>query len=187
VPRPAIFLDRDGVINENRASYVRSWADVALLPGALDALARLAGMPHAIVVITNQSAIGRGLVPEQTVREIHQRMQDAVASAGGRIDAFYCCPHHPDEGCACRKPNPGLLLQAAEELDLDLAASYLVGDAASDVEAAVRAGICPILVLTGRGQDQVPLLPEALRPACAIAPDLPAAVAWIADDLHRKS
>lgn len=175
----AVFLDRDGVINENQPDYVRSWAEVRFIPGALEALAHLAQAPFAVVVVTNQSAIGRGLMAEKVAAEINRRLQEVVTAHGGRIDAFYVCPHTPEEGCACRKPQPGLLLQAAEEQDLDLAASYLVGDALSDVQAARAAGVHPILVLTGRGRQQLPLLPANLRQGCTVVEDLSAAVDWI--------
>lgn len=148
---PAVFIDRDGVICYNRADYVKRWAEFAFLPGALDALARLAKSGFAIVVVTNQSAINRGRVALETVEEIHQRMAAAIEEAGGRIDAIYLCPHRPDEGCTCRKPLPGLLQRAASELGLDLSRSFLIGDALEDVQAALAAGCRPYLVLTGRG------------------------------------
>jgi len=179
VARAAVFLDRDGVINENRADYVRAWSEVEFLPGALAALARLAKTPFAVVVVTNQSPIGRGLMTERAVRDINLRLREAVVSRGGRIDAFYFCPHRPEEGCLCRKPQPGMFLQAAKERDLDLAASYMVGDALSDVQAARAAGVHPLLVLTGRGREHLPLLPADLRRACTVVEDLPAAVDWI--------
>lgn len=148
----AVFLDRDGVINENRDDYVRAWEDVRLLPGALEALARLAATPFRIVVVTNQSPIGRGILTTGQVEAINRRLVEEIEAYNGRIDAFYCCPHRPDDGCDCRKPQPGLLLRAARELDLDLDRSYLIGDAVSDVEAAMAAGCRPILVLSGLGQ-----------------------------------
>lgn len=180
--RPAVFLDRDGVINANRPDYVKSWAEVRFLPGVFRALARLARTPFAIVVVTNQSPVGRGLLAPEVAEEINRRIQAMVAAHGGRIDAVYLCPHRPEEGCACRKPKPGLLLRAAQERDLNLAASYMVGDALSDVEAARAAGVHPILVLTGRGRAHVHRLPEDLRAACTVVDDLSAAVDWILRD-----
>jgi len=177
--RPAIFLDRDGVINANRPDHVKSWAEFAFLPGALDALRRLARLDRPIVVITNQAAIGRGQVSRQAVEEIHSRMVAEIAAAGGRIDGVFYCPHRPDEGCACRKPRPGLLLQAAEQLHLDLAASFLVGDAESDILAAHAAGCRPVLVRSGRGSEQLALLQQHGVDGYHVAADLADVVDWI--------
>lgn len=119
-PPCAILLDRDGVINQKRADYVKSWQEFQLLPGVLAALRRLATLPIPIVVITNQSAIGRGLVALATVAAMHDQLAQVVHTAGGRLDGFFVCPHHPTAGCACRKPQPGLLLQAARHFGFDL-------------------------------------------------------------------
>jgi histidinol-phosphate phosphatase family protein len=131
--RSAVFLDRDGVINANRSDYVKSWDEFAFLPGVFEALRRLREGSRTVVVVSNQSAIGRGIAAPAVVDAIHRRMRAEVAEHGGRIDAVFYCPHRPDEGCECRKPRPGLLRRAARELGLDLARSYLVGDAVSDV------------------------------------------------------
>ncbi len=151
--KAAVFLDRDGVINRDRPDYVKSWEEFEFLPGALEAFRVLAAGPHKVVVISNQSSIGRGLVSRETVDEIHARMTEAVRRSGGRIDAIYYCPHRPDENCPCRKPQPGLILKAARELDIDLTGSWLVGDDLRDLEAAVAAGVRPVLVRTGHGRD----------------------------------
>jgi D-glycero-D-manno-heptose 1,7-bisphosphate phosphatase len=148
-PIQGIFLDRDGVINRQRPDYVKCWEEFEFLPGALDALRRLAEPGWPVAVITNQSAVGRGLVAAGTVAEIHRRMTAAVAAAGGRIDGVFVCPHRPDEGCTCRKPLPGLLLQAASAFGLRPADCYLVGDAVTDLRAARAAGCRPVLVRTG--------------------------------------
>jgi D-glycero-D-manno-heptose 1,7-bisphosphate phosphatase len=153
--RPAIFLDRDGVVNENRADYVKSWSEVAFLPGAFDALRRLAETDFLVVLITNQSAVGREIISHQEALDLNRRVVETIHAQGGRVDGAYLCPHHPDENCACRKPRPGLLLQAAKELDLDLGRSYFIGDAVTDMQAADAAGVKGILVLTGRGREQV--------------------------------
>ena len=164
--RPAIFLDRDGVIIENRANYVRSWSDVSIYPQALQALASVSGSEYALVLITNQSAVGRGILPLHAVEGINARLIEAIKAAGGRIDGVYVCPHAPQDGCSCRKPEPGLILQAAQELSLDLSRSIMIGDALSDIQAGQSAGIRKnVLVLTGRGQAQAQLpRPEKLRP-----------------------
>jgi D-glycero-D-manno-heptose 1,7-bisphosphate phosphatase len=163
---PAVFLDRDGVIIENRSSYVRSWEDVKILPGALEALARLAAAPYLIIMVTNQSAIGRGLISLEQAWAINNRLVEHIRCTGGRIDAVFMCPHAPQEQCACRKPKPGLLLQAAEIHKIDLDRSVLIGDALSDLLAGQAAGLGQtILVRTGRGalQEQLPQ-PVELKP-----------------------
>lgn len=163
---PAFFLDRDGVIIENRPSYVRSWADVAIYPQALDALARISASRYKIVIVTNQSMVGRGYVSLKTAWDINKRLVKVIEEAGGRIDRVFMCPHAPQEMCDCRKPKPGLLLQAQKTLSLDLSQSMMIGDALSDLHAGQAAGILQnILVRTGRGssQSQVPI-PEYLKP-----------------------
>lgn len=177
--RPAVFLDRDGVINENHHDYVKSWAEFAFLPNVFEPLQRLAQSQFAIVIISNQSAIGRGLTSVAAVEDINRQMVAEVARRGGRIDGLYYCPHRPDENCTCRKPRPGLLQRAAAHLNLDLARSFLIGDAVSDVEAALNAGCHPILVLTGRGREQLALLPPAVRARCHVSSDLAAAVDYV--------
>jgi D-glycero-D-manno-heptose 1,7-bisphosphate phosphatase len=190
--RPAIFLDRDGVINHNRADHVKSWPEFEFLPGSLLALRRLARLDWPVVVVTNQAMIGRGQASRDSVDDIHARMLTAVLRAGGRIDAVMLCPHRPDEDCACRKPRPGLLLDAADALGLDLARSFMVGDAASDVMAALNAGCQPVLVKTGRGSAQLDVMSAALRGDSAgvrvndvrvndvrVTEDLGEAVEWI--------
>jgi D-glycero-D-manno-heptose 1,7-bisphosphate phosphatase len=158
---PAIFIDRDGVIIENRADYVRSWSDVVLFPQAISALARINTSPYKIVMVTNQSGIGRGFFTLETARQINQRLVKLIEKAGGRIDGVFMCPHQPEDHCDCRKPKPGLLLQARSELDLDLSRSLLIGDALSDIKAGRAAGIPDnVLVLTGRGREQAQL-PDA--------------------------
>ncbi len=157
---PALFLDRDGVIIENCSNYVRSWADVDIFPQAVAALAAVRDCPYRIVLVTNQSAVGRGLISRATAEAINDRLLAHVRAAGGRIDAVYMCPHGPDDGCDCRKPLPGLLLRAAEELDIDLSRSVMIGDALSDVMAGQAAGARAVLLRTGRGGDQE-LLPGA--------------------------
>lgn len=159
--KPALFLDRDGVIIENRASYVRSWDDVEFLPGALQALAALHSSPYAIVIVTNQSAVGRGIITLAESEAINRGVLDVIEKNGGRVDGVFVCPHAPGDNCQCRKPKPGLLLQAADALDLDLSQSVMVGDAVSDLLAGQSAGIRrTFLVKTGRGAAQAEL-PEA--------------------------
>ncbi len=151
----AVFVDRDGVICRNRRDHVKSWEEFEFLPGVLEAMAQLARLDMPIVVITNQAAIHRGMVAAETVQDIHTRMVRQIEAAGGRTDGVFYCPHRPDEDCDCRKPRPGMLLQAADMLGIDLTRSYLIGDARSDIQAGRAVGARCYLVLTGRGRQQV--------------------------------
>ena len=177
--RSAVFLDRDGVINQNRSDYVRSTDQLRIFPAALPALARLAQSECAIVIITNQSVIGRELVSAATVAQINHYLLKQVRASGGRIDGLYLCPHAPDDACECRKPRPGLLLQAASELQLDLHRSWLIGDSLTDLKAAIAAGVRPILVATGRGQDASLQLTSTGLGHIPFLPDLSGAVAHV--------
>jgi D-glycero-D-manno-heptose 1,7-bisphosphate phosphatase len=163
---PAIFLDRDGVVIENRAAYVLTWDDVSIYPQALAALVRASDSPYKIVLVTNQSAVGRGIISLQAAQEINRGLVSVIQEAGGRVDGFFMCPHAPEERCDCRKPQPGLLFQAARALDLELPRSILVGDALTDLLAGEAAGVGQIvLVRSGRGAEQERLpRPEQLRP-----------------------
>lgn len=145
-----IFLDRDGVINRERVDYVKSWEEFAFLPGSLSALVRLTILNQPVIIITNQSAIGRGIVTQQAVDEIHSKLLSEVQRAGGRIDDFFVCPHHPDDDCNCRKPQPGLLLQAAQRYRLSLPQCVFIGDSITDYQAALAADCKPVLVQSGR-------------------------------------
>ena len=153
--QPALFLDRDGVIIENRQDYVRSWSDVDIYPQALNALVKIKSSRHKIFIITNQSVVGRGLISQDTGREINERLVNEIRSSGGRIDGVFMCPHAPDENCSCRKPEPGLILDAASEHSIELKKSILVGDALSDIIAGQSAGVAQnVLVRSGRGLAQ---------------------------------
>lgn len=174
----AIFLDRDGTLNVERADYVKSVDEFQLLPGALAALVRLASYAVPVIVITNQSAIGRGIVDRTTIDALHRQFAGQVRAAGGRIDAFYLCPHHPDADCGCRKPQPGLLLAAAADFRVDLAAAVFIGDSIGDLGAARAAGCQPVMVRTGRQRSQLDRL-AANDPSMILVDDLGAAVEWI--------
>jgi D-glycero-D-manno-heptose 1,7-bisphosphate phosphatase len=157
---PAVFLDRDGVIIQNCASYILRWEDVEFIPYALSALEKLSQTPYKVIIITNQSAVGRGIITLQQAESINRRIIEEIQNNGGRVDGLYMCPHAPEEHCSCRKPLPGLIQKAAEELSIDLESSALIGDALTDIQAGSAAGIKSlILVKTGRGQEQL-LLPQ---------------------------
>jgi D-glycero-D-manno-heptose 1,7-bisphosphate phosphatase len=176
----AVFLDRDGVIIENVATHVRSWDEVVFLPGALESLATLALSPYKVVIVTNQSVIGHGIINYAAAEAINNRILDVIVKAGGRVDRVYMCPHVSSDLCNCRKPRPGMILQAVEELGLDVGRSFLIGDAVTDLQAGMAAGITKnILVQTGRGEDQARLLDEVSQSQCRILKDIPAAVSEI--------
>lgn len=141
-----MFLDRDGVINVNRDDYVKSWSEFEFLPGAKDAIKMLNEKNYWVIIVTNQSPIGRGIFDHNTLEEIHTKMLQELSDAGAHIDAIYYCPHSPDDECGCRKPKPGLLIRAAEELNIDLANSWLIGDSEGDIEAGKAAGCKTIKV-----------------------------------------
>ena len=153
---PSIFLDRDGVLIENRSDYVRDWSQVKIIPEAIRALSLGPIKKYKVVIVTNQSAVGRGLILPETAQAINQRLINLIRDHGGQIDGVYMCPHKPEDGCSCRKPRPGLLLQAAKDLSLDLPRSWMIGDAWSDVQAGEAAGVRgTILLEPGRGTEQL--------------------------------
>ncbi len=149
-----VFLDRDGVINLNRIDYVRSLEQWIPIPGAIEAIVTLSNAGHPVIVLTNQSAIGRRYCRMSDVEEIHQYLMHLVSTSGGLIAGIYYCPHLPDDECECRKPRTGMVESARRELDLP-DGGYIVGDADSDMELGRRAGLKTVLVMTGRGKDQI--------------------------------
>lgn len=175
--RMPVFLDRDGVINENVPDYVRSASGWLPIPGALEAAAALCAAGHPVIVVTNQSAIGRGLVDAPTVDSINALMSGRIEAFGGRLSGIYVCPHRPDEGCTCRKPGTGMIEAARRDLGLP-AEGWLVGDAETDMEMGRRAGLETILVMTGRGREQA-LLAKPGSPPDHFAEDLAGAAAII--------
>ena len=149
-----IFLDRDGVINENRADYVKSWSEFRFLPGSSEAIAKLTQAGHRIIVCTNQAGIARGTLSVEAVEDIHHRMIASIYDMGGKIEKVYYCPHDRDGDCSCRKPRPGMLLRARDELDIDLHDAVFIGDSITDIRAGLAAGIHTVLVLSGLGLEQ---------------------------------
>jgi D-glycero-D-manno-heptose 1,7-bisphosphate phosphatase len=144
-----LFLDRDGVINFDRRDYVKSWSEFKFMPRVFEALRLLKKNNVRVVVITNQSAVHRGLMSISTLREIHEKMLRAIERKGGSIEAIYVCPHTPEENCRCRKPKPGMVLKAVKDLKIDLSRSYLVGDSEKDVNLAQSLAIKCIRITDG--------------------------------------
>jgi len=147
-----VILDRDGTINYDSDDHIRSPNDWRPIEGSLEGIARLTQAGYRIAVATNQSGIARGFFDTATLIAIHDTLQRAAMQVGGRIDAFFFCPHPADSACACRKPQPGMVLEIARRFNVSLKDTYMVGDAHRDVAAASAAGARPVLVLTGRGR-----------------------------------
>jgi D-glycero-D-manno-heptose 1,7-bisphosphate phosphatase len=172
----AVVLDRDGVINENRVDHVKSWAEFRFLPGVPDAIARLTEAGIRVFVFTNQAIINRGMVPYEAVEQVNRAMVGALIEFGATVEAVVCCPHRPEEDCSCRKPRPGLLLGLARRFELDLSRTVVIGDALTDVEAGQAAGCETILVLTGRGREQLKQAEARAQRGFRVAADLVAAI-----------
>lgn len=183
----AVFLDRDGTINEE-VEYLSSLEELNIFPNSFEAIKLINESGMLAVVITNQSGVARGYFDENFVKTVHLRINEILQGKGGYIDRFYYCPHHPVEGrghylksCGCRKPEPGMLIRASEELGIDLSCSYMVGDAAKDIELAERVGAKGVLVKTGYGKDAVS---SGIKPAY-IADNILDAVKWIMKDRQK--
>lgn len=182
--RRAVFLDRDGTLLEE-ANYIAEIERLVFFPFSADAVRLLNRAGFAVVVITNQAGIARGIVEEPFVAEAHAAISARLAEAGARVDAYYYCPHHPQgivepyrRACDCRKPQPGMLRRAAQDLGLDLPASFVVGDKLTDVEAGRAAGARGVLVRTGYGRKEEALRDRKVQPD-AIVDNLMGAVSWI--------
>jgi D-glycero-D-manno-heptose 1,7-bisphosphate phosphatase len=172
----AIFLDRDGVINENRLDHVKSWDEFVFVPGAVEAIARVSRARVPVFVVSNQAIINRGIVTRDAVDAINERMARAIEERGGRIEHIAYCPHRPEEECECRKPRPGLLLDLARDYSVDLREAAVIGDALSDMEAGQAVGCQTILVLTGRGREQLEEAHRTGRNGFSVAPSLDGAI-----------
>ncbi len=181
--RPAVFLDRDGTLIEE-AGYLDRLERLVFYPYSVDAVRALNRSGFAVVIVTNQAGIARGIFQEAFVAEAHGYISTRLAAGGARIDGFYYCPHHPDgkvaaftKTCACRKPAPGMLTAAAADLDLDLSRSFMIGDRWHDLAAGEAVGLRGVLVRTGYGRTEE-ASPGAVAPA-AIVDNLVDAVSWI--------
>jgi histidinol-phosphate phosphatase family protein len=163
--QPTVLFDRDGVLNRRppRAEYVRRWEEFHWLPGTLEGLRLLHEAGYRVIVVTNQAGVGRGLMTEDSLAEVHSRMVADAEAAGGSIEAVYYCPHGWDDGCDCRKPAPGLLYQAQRDFSLDLTRTVMFGDEDRDAEAAAAAGCQPIMV--GPHKSLLAAIREFLRTA----------------------
>lgn len=146
-----VMIDRDGVINEDSAEFVKSVAEWRPIEGSLEAIAALHRAGWRVAVVTNQSGVGRGLYDEATLAKIHAHMRERVRAAGGELAGIYYCPHLPEDGCACRKPQPGLFRALERDLGVSVAGAPYIGDRLSDVEAAEAVRAQPVLVRTGTG------------------------------------
>lgn len=181
--KKAIFLDRDGTINVEK-NYVHRIDQWEWIDGAKEAIRLLKQHDYLVVVITNQSGIARGYYTKKEVNQLHQWVQQELKSMKVAIDAFYHCPHHPDftGPCECRKPAPGLVLKAIKELEIDPTLSWIIGDKISDIKSGINAGIEPILVLTGHGNNEKKLLMTDVH----IQTDILAAIHHILEKKHDQ-
>jgi D-glycero-D-manno-heptose 1,7-bisphosphate phosphatase len=178
-------LDRDGTISEE-VGYLNHMSRFRLLHGVAGAIRRLNESRLPVVVVTNQSGVGRGYFPEQLVRDVHERMKAELADAGAHVEGVYYCPHVSSDNCECRKPKPGMLQQAARELSLDLKRSFVVGDRHADIELAHAVGARSILVRTGYGEGELAWhAKDWLRQPEFVAADLSEAVGCILKGVSR--
>ena len=171
-----VVLDRDGVINHESTAFVKSADEWVPLDGSIDAIAALTRGGFRVAVASNQSGLARGLFDYAALYAMHQKMRDLVSAAGGRIDHIVICPHGPDDGCDCRKPQPGLLIQVGEHFNTEMQNVPFIGDSVRDLLAARAAGARPILVRTGKGRKAEGGLPPELS-GVEVFDDLPAAAA----------
>ena len=177
--RHTVFLDRDGVINRDSANYITTWEQFEFLPDSLAAIGRLTRAGAAVIVITNQSAVGRGMMDLPTLEGMHRNLRASVEAHGGRIDAIFYCPHHPEDRCGCRKPEPGLIHQAQRQFELDLQATTMIGDRAKDIQCGINAGCGRTILVQSGLHDDLPQLQTMGMPPDHVAADLSGAVNWL--------
>ncbi len=183
--RAAVFLDRDGTLNQD-SGYPTDYSQINIFPQSFEAVRRLNQAGFLVIILTNQSAVGRGLLTEEALQSLHERMRQAFDEKKARLDAFYYCPHYDDSStdrfrspCLCRKPNPGLALQAAADFKINLERSYMVGDKVEDILLALNINATPVLVLTGYGEKSLAELRKLGREPTHVAADILGAVEWI--------
>jgi histidinol-phosphate phosphatase family protein len=186
-PGTAVFLDRDGTLNFD-AGYVTSPEQLVLFPGVPEAIARLNHLGAMVLLVTNQSAIGRGMMTIEGLESIHERLAELIRPYGARIDGIFFCPHHPQDGCECRKPKAGLIDQAVNRFALDLSQCYLVGDKRSDLETAHTASVPGVLVMTSSYSADVVRARDAGQvPIDYVADSFVDAVDWIERQITTRS
>jgi D-glycero-D-manno-heptose 1,7-bisphosphate phosphatase len=185
--RPAVFLDRDGVVTPERG-YVTRPEELSLIEGAAAAIKALNEAGVLAVIVSNQSGVARGLMSEEDMAAVHAALEERLAAEGAALDGAYYCPNHPDgtvdrytRDWSCRKPNLGMLEAAVRDLDIDVSGSAMVGDQATDIEFANRAGMPAVFVTTGKGAEQLRLAGERGLAVAVEVPDLGAAVRWFLD------
>ena len=184
--KPAVFIDRDGTINE-QMGYINHVSRFILLPGAAEAVRLLNGHGYLAIVVSNQSGVGRGYFPIELVHDVHEYMKSLLEKEGAAVDGIYFCPHHPEAlvpeyriDCNCRKPKTGLIEKACEDFDIDMKNSYVIGDRCSDIELADRSDLKGLMVKTGYGLGDIEyVLPNTSFEPVYIAKDLLYAVRWI--------
>jgi len=157
-----VIIDRDGVINQDSDSYIKSADEWIPISGSLEAISRLKKAGYLVTVASNQSGLARGFYSEETLKQIHDKMKQMLAVRGASVDGIFYCPHGPEANCVCRKPKPGLLIQIAHQFDIDLSVTPFVGDSISDIQAAQMANALPVLVRTGKGEHVMQHYPEAV-------------------------
>jgi D-glycero-D-manno-heptose 1,7-bisphosphate phosphatase len=173
-----VILDRDGVINQDSDRYIKGPEEWLPIPGSLEAIARLNYFGYKVVVASNQSGLARGLFTIDDLNAIHQKFRQHLDRVGGQVEGIFFCPHGPEDGCDCRKPQPGLLWQIRERLGLELQGVPVVGDSLRDIESALAVGAWPILVETGKGTRTRRTHLDELA-GVPVYPDLAAAVDYI--------
>ncbi len=180
MPQKVVFLDRDGVINRDSSDYIKSWSEFEFIPGSLEAIRQLTLNGFVIIIITNQSVINRNMVSKKGLEHIHTMMKTDIRSHGGEIKDIFFCPHIPKDQCDCRKPEPGLIYQAAQKYQVDIKAAVMVGDSTKDIECARSAG-CKhtVLVQTGNGAATEKILKAKKIIPDFVARDLLHATEWI--------
>ena len=164
-----IILDRDGVINHDSDHYIKSVDEWQPIEGSIEAIARLSRAGYTIAVATNQSGLARGLFSADELEAMHQKMCGLIESAGGKIAGIFFCPHHPDDNCDCRKPEPGLVDQIAEALAVDVSGAIFVGDSLKDLQVGLARGCIPMLVKTGKGEKTLRHLNDGALPGVEVA------------------
>ncbi len=186
VQRTTVFLDRDGTLNHD-SGYITSPEALILFPGVVESIARLNRSGSRLFLVTNQSAIARGLMTVEDLHLIHQKLREELEVGGGWLDGILFCPHHPEDTCDCRKPNPDLIQQATRELNVDVAQSYFVGDKSTDMKLAHTVGSIGVLVMTSQfSQEALDSMKHQNYNIGFVASSFPEAVDWIIQDARGR-